>query len=175
MSTPFIGQIQIFACNFAVRGWAFCNGQLLPIAQNTALFSLFGTIYGGDGRTTFGLPNLQGRTAMHQGQGPGLTNRFIGQVGGAESVVLTAQQLGAHGHGFQGVDNDRNSTNPANNVLATTSEDYYADAPAESTQKMADQTLDETGGNPAQAHPNEQPFQALNYLVALEGVYPSRS
>ena len=102
MSEPFIAEVRIFAGNFAPRGWAFCNGQLLPIAQNTALFSLLGTVYGGDGRTTVGLPDLQGRAAMHPGRGPGLTPRVLGQKLGAETVALSSDQLGTHNHGGQG-------------------------------------------------------------------------
>ena len=99
MSEPFIAEIRIFAGNFAPRGWAFCNGQLLPIAQNTALFSLTGTTYGGDGRSTFGLPDLRGRAPLHPGRGPGLTDRRLGEKGGAATVTLTEAQMPAHGHG----------------------------------------------------------------------------
>ncbi len=172
MSDPFIGQIQPFACNFAIRNWAFCNGQLLAIAQNTALFSLLGTIYGGDGRTTFGLPNLQGQLAMHPGTGPGLTPRRIGERGGEETVTLQPNQLGAHDHRLQATALDANSTDPAGRLLATTPVDYYGDGPAQQAQAMAGQTMGNAGGGGA--HENRQPYQAVGFQIALVGVYPSR-
>jgi microcystin-dependent protein len=172
MAEPFIAEVRIFAGTFAPRDWAFCNGQLLPIAQNTALFAVVGTIYGGDGRTTLGLPNLQGRAPMHPGRGPGLTPRTLGQRGGTEQVTLTAAQIPAHNHVFQASSNDRNSTDPAGKVLSTTTSDFYADPPPAAEQQLAEETLDETGEG--QAHNNQQPFLTLNFIIALFGVFPTR-
>jgi microcystin-dependent protein len=118
MSEPFVAEIRIFAGNFAPRGWAFCSGQLLPISQNTALFSLIGTIYGGDGRSTMALPNMAGRAPMHPGRGPGLTQRQIGQRGGAESIALTAAQMPNHNHQLQGNDRRASTGSAAGNSFA---------------------------------------------------------
>lgn len=113
MSEPFIAEVRIVACNFAPRGWAFCDGQLLPIAQNTALFSLIGTIYGGDGRTTCALPNIQGRVVMGPGNGPGLTSRQVGETGGAETVTLNQAQIPSHSHSIQGLALPASQSTPA--------------------------------------------------------------
>ena len=162
-SEPFIGEISIFGFNFAPRGWSTCDGQLLAISSNQALFSLLGTTYGGDGRTTFGLPDLRGRLPMHFGSGPGLTNRPIGQRGGAEQVTLTVGTMPSHNHTLE---------------LATTDgppPDTYVVVPNYSS--TANATLDEelgmTGGG--QAHDNMPPFQVLNFCIALVGVFPSRN
>ncbi len=179
MSEPFIAEIRIFAGNFAPRGWAFCNGQLFPISQNTALFSLIGTTYGGDGRTTTALPNLQGRAPMHPGRGPGLTARILGQSGGEEAVTLTEAQIPNHNHsvvadaqegGFGG--GGANTAEPVDNNLANTSASgqFYADGNA---NFAAMNPLSATGGN--QPHNNSQPLIVLNYIIALQGLYPSRS
>jgi microcystin-dependent protein len=173
MSDPFIAEIRIFAGNFAPRGWAFCNGQLLPIAQNTALFSLIGTTYGGDGRTTTGLPNLQGRAPMHPGSGPGLTTRRLGQSGGVETLTLTEAQMPQHTHTMQAtqwmaLDDDPGSTEyPARARGAG----IYAPAPA--SIQMAPESLPNEGGS--QTHNNMQPYLAVNFIIALQGTYPSRS
>jgi microcystin-dependent protein len=169
MSEPFIAEIRIFAGNFAPRGWAFCNGQLLPIAQNSALFSLIGTIYGGDGRTTTGLPNLEGRAPMHAGRGPGLTDRRIGVRTGAESVALAESQMPSHTHQLAGTEEDIDASSPAGNYLAT-GNDLYA---ATDGATLAGSSLEKTGGS--QAHNNMQPYLTLNFIIALVGVYPSRS
>ncbi len=172
MSEPFIAEIRIFAGNFAPRGWAFCNGQLLPIAQNTALFSLIGTTYGGDGRTTTALPNLQGRAPMHPGRGPGLTDRRLGQVVGTETVTLTETQLPSHSHSMQVSDKSGDSNLPKDNVFARSSipvaSVYSANAPDATGGQLSN-----VGGN--QSHNNMQPFNTLNYIIALVGLYPSRS
>lgn len=167
MADPFIGEIRIFAGNFAPSSWAFCNGQLLSISQNTALFSLVGTIYGGDGRTTFGLPDLGGRAPMHSGNGPGLTSRSLGQRGGAETA--TAAQIPSHSHTLQGVDADAQTTDPTGNRLATSNEDNYDDqsAPNVSMSSLA------TGSFGNQAHDNMQPYLTLNFIIALNGIFPS--
>lgn len=165
---PFIGQIMMFAGNFAPRGWAFCNGQLLSIAQNTALFSILGTTYGGDGKTTFALPDLRGRAPLHWGHGPGLSNRNLGESGGQEAVTLTVDQMPAHGHALNASDAAANVRQPTNAVLAQ-SESY--------TQSRPDVTLNpaaigNTGGN--LPHPNMQPFLGISFIIALQGIFPSR-
>ncbi len=176
MSEPFIAEIRIFAGNFAPRGWAFCNGQLLPVAQNTALFSLIGTTYGGDGRTTTGLPNLEGRAAMHPGRGPGLTARRLGQRGGVESVDLTDAQLPSHNHKQKAVQPSQftagNSLTPANNYLAgPQTGNFYSGA--SNLSGMSSRTIKSTGGG--QPHNNLQPYLTINFIIALTGLYPSRS
>lgn len=176
MSEPFIAEIRIFAGNFAPRSWAFCNGQLLPVSQNTALFSLIGTTYGGDGRTTTALPNLKGRVPMHPGRGPGLTSRRLGQRGGSEMISLTEAQIPNHTHqlqvsndlaGFNDPNNQRSPGRSANRIAA-----MYNTA-ATSMESMADAALLNTGGS--QPHNNMQPFIAMNFIIALQGLYPSRS
>lgn len=171
MSDPFIAEIRIFPYNFAPRGWAFCNGQLLPVAQNTALFSLVGTIYGGDGRTTFGLPELRGRAALSPGTGPGLTRYRVGQKLGNERAELSEAQLPAHSHGMRANSGNPDSQNPIGNFPATEigPAQAYTTAPDSS---MGANAVGSTGGN--QAHNNMQPFLSLNFCIALQGIYPSR-
>jgi len=170
MSEPFVAEIRIFAGSFAPRGWAFCNGQLLPISQNTALFSLIGTTYGGDGRTTTALPNLEGRAPMHPGRGPGLTDKRLGQRGGVETVTLTEAQMPNHTHTLNGTNENANQRAMANNYLARGTQMYHSPT---NLGDMADQALPSTGGS--QAHNNMQPFLTMNYIIALVGLYPSRS
>lgn len=172
MSEPFVAEIRIFAGNFAPRGWAFCNGQLLPVSQNTALFSLIGTTYGGDGRTTTALPNLQGRAPMHPGRGPGLTDRRLGQRGGVESVTLSEAQMPNHTHTAQGSVRTGNQDDPANQYPAIGVGGTLWGS-ANNLQSMASQALPNTGGS--QAHNNMQPFLTINFIIALVGLYPSRS
>jgi microcystin-dependent protein len=174
MSEPFIAEIRIFAGNFAPRGWAFCNGQLLPISQNTALFSLIGTTYGGDGRTTTALPNLEGRAPMHPGRGPGLTERRLGQIGGVETVTLSEAQMPNHNHIVSANSGRGDFSNPLNRVLARGqgAMSYQSNT----TQNLVDlnsQALPSTGGS--QSHNNMQPFLVMNFIIALVGLYPSRS
>ena len=173
MSEPFIAEIRIFAGNFAPRGWAFCNGQLLPIAQNTALFSLIGTTYGGDGRTTTALPNLKGRAPMHPGRGPGLTSRRLGQRGGTEMVSLSEAQMPNHTHTINGQSGVANSNDPANRLWSRPFGGPVLYAAPGTTVAMASQTTVNTGGS--QPHNNLQPFLAMNFIIALVGLYPSRS
>lgn len=180
MSEPFIAEIRIFAGNFAPRSWAFCNGQLLPISQNTALFSLIGTTYGGDGRTTTALPNMQGRAPMHPGRGPGLTSRRLGQRGGTQSETITEAQTPSHTHSFTadastggfGGGGGADTAEAVDHYLASTSASgqIYADGNTNPVP-MANATA--TGGN--QPHNNVQPLIAINYIIALQGLYPSRS
>lgn len=174
MSEPFIAEIRIFAGNFAPRGWAFCNGQLLPVSQNTALFSLIGTTYGGDGRTTTGLPDMQGRAPMHPGRGPGLTSRRLGQKGGEETETLSDTQMPSHNHRVQAVQPTQfttgNSQSPGANYLAAP-QTGNAYASTGTTAMAADAVLNTGGG---QAHNNLQPLLTLNFIIALVGLYPSR-
>ena len=172
MSEPFVGEIRMFAGNFAPRGWAFCDGQLLAVSQNDALFSLLGTMYGGDGRTTFGLPEMRGRLPIHYGSGPGLTQRRLGQKGGAEEVTLTTGELPSHNHGPVGATNDLGSERAAvGNVPALlTAEDLYG--PGGDPVNMASQAVSSVGGS--RSHDNMQPFLCINFIIALFGIYPSR-
>ncbi len=173
MSEPFIAEIMIFAGNFAPRGWLFCDGQLLPVSQNTALFSLLGTTYGGDGRTTVGLPNLQGRAPMHPGRGPGLTRRTLGEVGGVENVTLVTEQIPSHQHTFQGSTDLPDVRDPGNALAARPSGRgaavLYGTA---SPVSMTADTVSTVGGG--QSHMNLQPFLTLNFIIAIVGTFPSR-
>jgi len=173
MSEPFIAEVRIFAGNFAPRGWAFCNGQLLPVAQNTALFSLIGTTYGGDGRTTTALPDLQGRAPMHPGRGPGLTARRLGQKLGADTVTLSEAQLPNHTHSVVARPAAGSTSTPTSNFFASvTGANLYTT----DTSSLADMSSQLTQSNGAsQPHNNDQPFLAMNFIIALVGLYPSRS
>jgi microcystin-dependent protein len=163
MATPFIGEVKMVGFNFPPKGWAFCNGQLLAIAQNTALFSILGTTYGGDGRTTFGLPNLQGRVPLHMGNG--FTE---GQVGGAGSVTLTSNQAG-HGHAVNATATATTNT-AAGNFPATSGSNIYGASP---DTTMNATIVGQAGGS--QAHSNLQPYLVVNFVIALTGVFPSRN
>jgi microcystin-dependent protein len=161
----------MFAGNFAPRGWALCDGQLLAVSQNDALFSLLGTIYGGDGRTTFGLPDVRGRIPIHQGQGPGLSPRNLGSKGGAEKVTLTPTTLPSHTHAWDVANANAANRSPTGNGLAQAlNTDYCDDTP--SFTPMASNMVANTGGS--QSHDNLMPFQCINYIIALFGIYPSR-
>jgi microcystin-dependent protein len=175
MSEPFVAEIRIFAGNFAPRGWAFCNGQLLPVSQNTALFSLIGTTYGGDGRTTTALPNLEGRAPMHPGRGPGLTAKRLGQRGGVETVTLTEAQMPNHNHTVHASSDSFNANDPAGNLLGRSSSPFAGQLYRQSGTQvpLLDEMVGSTGGS--QAHNNMQPYMAINYIIALVGLYPSRS
>jgi microcystin-dependent protein len=174
---PILGQIIMFAGNFAPRGWAFCNGQLLSIAQNTALFSILGTTYGGDGVSTFGLPNLQGRMPMHWGNGTGLTPRTIGVMAGVESVTLVASQMPIHNHLMAANSGNGDQLSPGGNVpaIANTGGRAPTQNPSYTTASnatMASTAISAAGGN--QPHDNMPPFQCLSFIIATEGVYPTR-
>lgn len=170
MSQPFTGEIQMFGGIFAPRGWALCDGQLLAINENEALFTLLGTTYGGDGRTTFGLPDLRGRVPIHQGTGPGMTIRKLGAMGGAETVALSAGELPAHSHAMQASTNAANSADPTGSVLAEASADIYV---AEAPDEVLASSISDNGSS--QAHGNVMPFGTANYIIALFGIYPSRN
>jgi microcystin-dependent protein len=178
MSAPFVAEIRIWACNFAPTGWAFCDGQLMPISQNTALFSLLGTTYGGDGKTTFALPNLQGANPMHQGQGQGLSLRDLGEMSGVETVTLIQTELPAHSHFVQADAGIAGAGSPAGAVYKsgqapgnppTVIWTYTTDAPNQSLNPL---TVGFTGGN--LPHNNMQPYLTLNFCIALQGVFPPR-
>ena len=171
--TPYIGQIAVVAFNFAPQGWALCNGQLLSIAQNTALFSLLGTTYGGDGQTTFALPNLQSRIPLHQGQGAGLSPYTIGQTGGFEAVTLSDQEIPTHSHQPQCFTGGSNSKSPVNGIWAQASNDQPYKGSEAGTVDMSADAIGVAGSS--QPHPNLMSYQVLNYIIALEGIYPSQT
>jgi len=176
MADPFVAEIRMFPFNFAPRGWAWCNGQLLPISQNTALFSLLGTTYGGNGQTTFGLPNLQGSAAMFWGQGPGLSLRDIGETGGTQTVTLIVSEMPAHAHTANGKTSG-GTANPMTMVWGTSSAakvaaNFYAPAPP-APVNMNPGALSPAGSN--QPHNNMMPYQTLYFNIALQGVFPPRN
>jgi microcystin-dependent protein len=169
----FIGTILMFAGNFAPRSWALCNGQLMSISQNTALFSILGTTYGGDGVTTFALPDLRGRAPIGMGQGPGLTNRVEGEKGGSESVTLTVSNLPAHNHLINVKSDGGNSNSPANNFVAGDNDPAATPFAAGKTDATLDPSAASmTGGS--QPVSIESPFLVINYIICTEGIYPSR-
>ena len=179
MGDQFVAEIRLFGCNFAPTGWAQCNGQLLAISQNTALFSLLGTQYGGDGRSTFGLPNLQGNLAGGQGAGPGLSQRFIGEQDGSPSVTLLSAEMPSHTHSLQAKNNTASSPNPGSNALAkgaypngATNGSIALYQTAAPNVQMNVQAVQPQGGN--QPHNNLMPYQTLNYCIALQGIFPPR-
>lgn len=173
MSEPFVGEIRMFAGNFAPRGWAFCDGQVLAVSQNDALFSLFGTIYGGDGRTTFGLPDMRGRMPLHQGSGPGLSNRRLGSKGGSENETLTTNQLASHAHSLNANPRKHNMLTAAGNILCDPNPDGRIYDDVDPLDGIAATTaIANTGGS--QSHTNLMPTLCVNFIVALFGIYPSR-
>ena len=173
MSEPFVGEIRMFAGNFAPGGWAFCDGQLLAVSQNDALFSLFGTIYGGDGQATFGLPDLRGRLPIHAGLGPGLTARRLGELGGQEDVTLTTNQLPSHGHPLQASKGAANTQTPnATSALATAQSQVYFNNLL-GPQALRGNAISGVGGS--QGHTNLMPSLCVHFIVALFGIYPSRN
>ncbi|KAB7744118.1 phage tail protein [Nostocoides sp. F2B08] len=172
MSDPFIGEIRPFAFTFAPRGWAECNGQLMPISQNTALFALIGTYYGGDGKSTFALPDLQGSAPMGQGQGPGLSTRFVGEVTGSETVTLLTTEIPAHGHSVTAL-GPANTNTPAGAAPATAPTVRQYQDEAVGSVALAPNALGMSGGG--QPHSNLQPYATVRYCIALQGIFPPRS
>ena len=170
---PFVGEIKLFAGNFAILGHAFCDGSLQSIANNTALFALIGTTYGGDGQTTFGLPDLRGRIPLHQGQGPGLSNRTIGEMSGTETVTVITSQLPAHNHTAICNTATGASADPTNNFCAAQPALLQYETTPTAGQNLRVNALAIAGGS--QPHNNLQPYLAINYLIALEGIFPSRN
>lgn len=174
MADPFVAEIRIFPFNFQPKGWAWCDGQLLPISQNTALFSLLGTTYGGDGRSTFALPDLQGRSPMHPGQGPGLSLHDLGETGGSDFVTLLESEMPAHPHTLRDHDIDLGELNaPASNRSLAKSAGANAYTPAASLTPMSPQTLSPAGSG--QPHNNTSPYLTFYFCIALQGVFPPRS
>jgi microcystin-dependent protein len=181
MNEPFIAMIGLFGFEFAPNGWAKCQGQIMSIAQNTALFSLVGTTYGGNGQTTFALPDLQGRTVLGQGNGPGLTPRVMGEAAGTENVTLISTQMPMHNHTLNVASQPGSVSDPANHVLAipnfiepVNGDSVNVSAYAATPNAIANpQAIGVAGGN--QPHPNMQPYLVMNYCIALQGIYPSRS
>ena len=174
MADPFVAEIRVFPFNFAPKGWAWCNGQLMPISQNTALFSLLGTTYGGDGKSTFALPDLQGRSAMHPGQGPGLSLYDLGQTGGSETVTLLQSEMPAHSHSLGGTFELGGQGTLASDVILAASVGgnlYQSNTSANLTQ-MSPMALAIAGGD--QPHNNLQPYLTFYFCIALQGVFPPR-
>ena len=169
---PFVAEIRIFPFNFAPKGWAFCDGQLLPISQNTALFSLLGTTYGGDGKSNFALPNMQGNAPMHPGQGPGLSLHDLGETGGSETVTLLESEIPSHSHSLTASAADGISGHPGGNLFAQGVAVSMWGTNAPNTQ-FADAALAPAGGD--QPHNNMQPYLTLNFCIALQGVFPPRT
>ena len=169
----YVGEIRMVGFNFAPTNWAQCNGQLLPIAANTALFSILGTTYGGDGRTTFALPDLRGRVPMNHGQGPGLSNVYLGEMSGQEAVTLTTNELPPHTHTVNSVVDEGNQSSPTGNLYANTKtlDKEYSNASPNAT--MNPQMIQPAGGN--QPFNNLQPYTTVNYIICLYGIFPPRN
>ena len=173
MADPFVAEIRIFPFNFAPKGWAWCDGQLLPLSQNTALFSLLGTTYGGNGKSNFALPDLQGRAPMHPGQGPGLSLHDLGETGGSETVTLLESEIPAHSHAWNAKNSDGNSQSPVGNQMAGGIGGIAQYATPGAIVNLAPEMLAPAGGD--QPHNNLQPYLTFYFNIALQGVFPPRS
>lgn len=175
MADPFVAEIRIFPFNFAPSGWAMCNGQLMPLSQNTALFSLLGTTYGGNGKSTFALPDLQGQAPMHPGQGPGLSLYDLGQASGAESVTLVEAEMPSHSHSLMAnpAIADVQTPGPARTLARSQNSAAYSTTTGSGLVPLASETLTPVGSN--QPHNNMQPYLTLNFCIALQGVFPPRT
>jgi microcystin-dependent protein len=173
MADPFIAEIRIFPFNFAPKGWAFCNGQLLPISQNTALFSLLGTTYGGDGKSNFALPDLQGQAPMFWGQGSGLSLRDQGETGGTETETLLQSEIPAHSHALMASNQPGEDPSPENRVLGRSTGASLYQTSSNPVVPLSSQAIALTGGS--LPHNNMQPYLTLNFCIALQGVFPPRS
>ena len=173
MADPFVAEIRIFPFNFAPRGWAFCNGQLMPISQNTALFSLLGTTYGGDGKSTFALPDAQGNAVMHPGQGPGLSLHDLGEMSGVEAVTLLQTEMPAHSHALQALSQPGDSIVPTNHSMARSAQfSPFQSVTNTNVVNMNLQAISLAGGG--LPHNNMMPYLTLNYCIALQGIFPQR-
>ena len=172
MSEPFLAEVRIVGFTFAPRGWAFCDGQILPINQNQSLYSLLGTTYGGDGRTSFALPDLRGRVPIHAGSSNG-TQHNLGSKGGEDTHTLAANEMPQHTHGARASGQNADQNNPQDNVLGQALNLYVAASTSPPLQPILPATLANTGGG--QAHENDQPFLAVNFCIALQGLFPSRN
>ena len=173
MSEPFLAEVRIVGFNFAPRGWAFCDGQILPINQNQSLYSLLGTTYGGDGRTSFALPDIRGRTPIHVGRSNGGGNHGLGQKSGEETHTLATNEMPEHRHLFNASTQDGSTADPTGHVLARILDLAYVNDGTGSKIQMSSQAVLNVGGG--QAHNNMQPYLALNYCIALQGLFPSRN
>lgn len=173
MSSPYVGEIRMFGASFAPAGWAFCDGQLMPISQNETLFNLIGTTYGGDGQETFAMPDLQGRVPVHQGQGPGISQNYqLGEKGGVESVTLNTQQIPTHNHAFLASTTAGNSVVPTGNVTGNSGQvTFYALGTA--ITNMFGTAITPVGGS--QPHENMQPYLAISFIISLFGIFPSQN
>ena len=174
MADPFVAEIRVFPFNFPPKGWAWCNGQIMPISQNTALFALLGTTYGGDGKSTFGLPGLQGSVAMHPGQGPGLSLHDLGETGGAETVTLLQSEMPAHTHGLMGANfpGDVQVPTPTKALARSTNGNAYQDNTSANLVTMNPQVLPPAGGG--LPHNNLMPYLTFYFNIALQGIFPPR-
>jgi microcystin-dependent protein len=173
MANPFLAEIRIFPFNFAPKGWAFCNGQLMPLSQNTALFSLLGTTYGGDGKSNFALPNMQGSAPMHPGQGPGLSLHDLGETGGSDTVTLLQSEMLAHSHGLTASNRQGTDQSPVNELFAGGIGGISQYAAAGSNVQISPNAIAPQGGG--QPHNNLMPYLTLNFCIALQGIFPARS
>lgn len=174
MADPFVAEIRIFPFNFPPKGWAFCNGQLLPLSQNTALFSLLGTTYGGDGKSNFALPDLQGAGPMHSGQGPGLSLHDLGEMGGSDTVTLLRSEMPAHSHGLQASNQPGEDPAPGGEALGrSVGASLYQTEVVNNLGQLSSQALAPAGGS--QPHNNLMPYLTFNFCIALQGVFPPRT
>jgi microcystin-dependent protein len=181
-STPFLADIALFPFNFPPTGWAFCNGQLLPISQNIALFSLIGTFYGGDGKSTFALPDLQGRCAVHTGQGQGLSERFLGEQGGTEAVTLLISEIPVHTHSVQATLKTADTSvtagvtaNPIGNYPTASATNLYSDTAGAGTMAPLNVDVQVAPAGGSLPHNNMQPYLTINFCIAMQGIFPPRS
>jgi len=175
MADPFVAEIRIFPFNFAPKGWAFCNGQILPISQNTALFSLLGTTYGGDGKSTFALPDMEGNAPMHPGQGPGLSLHDLGEIGGSETVTLLTSEMPIHVHNIMALNSDfgnLNAPSPLRSLARSGNATAYQTNSGSGITQMSPNALSISGSS--FPHNNMQPYLTLSFCIALQGVFPPR-